>query len=262
MEHRYKITAQGRALQARCLALGLPLRITRAAVGSGLVSEETDLADVQALLCYVSDAAVMERDHRGNQLYLTVSYCNQEHPAIGAFVLSEIMVYAQDPETGAETAWLYATLGDYRQPVPPYSKGTPPGTWRYPMIVVISGDLAVNIVSPGGLAVWEDLEDMREEIYRAIMTNELTLPLATAAGEPLLTSGGTPILAVYHPDRSAGVLTAAGAMAEGLSEGLAKQIAAAKTEAVSAAGAAADQKIAAHNTAVASHPTHLSIVQK
>lgn len=34
-----------------------------------------------------------------------------------------------------------------------------------------------------------------------IMTNELTLPLATASGEDLLTASGAPIQAVYHPQK-------------------------------------------------------------
>lgn len=111
-----------------------------------------------------------------------------------------------------------------------------------------------------------------DDLVRSIMMNELTLPLATAAGEPLLTSGGTPVLAVYHPNQSAGALAAMEAMAGQLSRQIEQtaadagsvdaKITAAKQEAVSAAGAAADQKIAIHNTAAASHPTHLSIVTK
>lgn len=97
-----------------------------------------------------------------------------------------------------------------------------------------------------------------EGLIHDIMTNELTLPLTTDNGEPLLTRNGTPILAVYHPDRSASVLAAMEAMGGRLTG----QIAAAKAEAVSAAGAAADAKIAAHDAAEASHPTHLAIVQK
>ncbi len=38
-------------------------------------------------------------------------------------------------------------------------------------------------------------------LIHSLMTNELTLPLTTDSGEALLTDGGTPILATYHPVR-------------------------------------------------------------
>lgn len=38
-------------------------------------------------------------------------------------------------------------------------------------------------------------------LIRDIMLNTLTLPLATASGEDLLTASGAPVLAVYHPQK-------------------------------------------------------------
>lgn len=103
-------------------------------------------------------------------------------------------------------------------------------------------------------ATEDGLEALRDEIVLSIMKNELALPLAAGDGEPLLTSGGTPILAVYHPDRSAGILAAMEAMAGQLSAGaraytdkealgLTAKIAAAKAEAVSAARADAEAAV-------------------
>ncbi len=95
-----------------------------------------------------------------------------------------------------------------------------------------------------------------------IMTNALTLPLAADGGEALLASGGTPLLAVYHPNQNASALTAVEALAGELSG----RIAAAKAEAAGEAVTAADVKIraavAAHNRAEAAHPTHLSVIKK
>lgn len=187
--------------------LGLPLRITRAAVGSGMLLEGVALEEQTTLIQYVADVPITDHRHEENLLYLTVQYANQEHPEIGDFVLSEIMVYAQDPETGQETDYLYATLGDYRQPVPAYSSGFPASVWSFPLVLVVSGELQVNITASPGLVTSIDLQDAIDRLTHAIMTNELTLPLATASGEDLLTHSGTPILAVYHPDILRGGIT-------------------------------------------------------
>lgn len=200
MERQYKITTHGRALLAKCLDLQKPLKLTRAAVGSGVLPEGAALGEQTALIQYVADVPITDRRHEKNLLYLTVQYANQEHPEIGDFVLSEIMVYAQDPETGQETDYLYATLGDYRQPVPAYSSGFPASVWSFPLVLVVSGELQVNITASPGLATSIDLQDAIDRLTHAIMTNVLTLPLATAGGEQLLTASGTPIQAVYHPD--------------------------------------------------------------
>lgn len=262
MDYGYKITTHGRRVLAACLDLGAPLKLTRAAVGSGLIDKDADLALAHNLIQYAAEASIADRRHEEDRLFLTVRYSNQDHPAAGTFILSEFMVWGEDPETGRETDLLYATLGDFCQPVPAHSAAFPASVWSFPLVLVVSSELQVSITASPGLATWEDLLDLRTELIRSIMTNEVALPLAAASGEDLLTDRGTPLLAVYHPDRSAGILAAAEAMAEGLSGGLAQQVAAAKTEAITAAGAAADAKIAAHNTAAASHPTHLSIVTK
>lgn len=200
MDYGYKITTHGRALLAKCLDLQKPLKLTRAAVGSGRIDGDADLALQHGLVSYAADAAITDRRHEEDRLFLTVQYSNQDHQDAGAFTLSEFMVWAEDPETGQETDYLYATLGDYRQPVPVYSSGFPASVWNFPLVLVVSGELQVNITASPGLVTSIDLQDAIDRLTHAIMTNELTLPLATASGEPLLTASGTPILAVHHPD--------------------------------------------------------------
>ena len=218
------------------------------------------------------------------------------------------MVWAEDPETGQETDFLYATLGDYRQAVPGHSEQFPESTFSYPLVLVVSSDLQVFITASPGLVTWLDLQEAVDRLKLELMTNELTLPLETASGEALLTNGGAPLLAVYHPNQLSAALDAmadlegrmeagdaasrayadsagrraithanaytagevldltdriAAAKAEAITAAgtdAAAKVATAKAEAVSAAGTAADAKIAAHNTAAASHPTHLAKV--
>ncbi len=306
MDYGYKLTTHGRRVLAACLDLGAPLRLTRAAVGSGLIDKDEDLAKAHALIQYAAEASIADRRHEEDRLFLTVRYSNQDHPEAGTFTLSEFMVWAEDPETGQETDFLYATLGDYRQPVPACGGAFPASVWSYPLVLVVSSDLRVSITASPGLATYEDLLEAIDRLALGIMINELTLPLAASGGAELLTDGGIPIHAVYHPDKSAGFLealealdgrlsgqigrTAADARAYADSAGgtalaganaytdgkvldlerrmdtdageIDAKIAAARAEAVSEAGTAADAKIAAHNVSTAAHPTHLAIVKK
>lgn len=319
MDYGYKITTHGRAVLAACLDLGRPLKLTRAAVGSGLVDRDEDLAKVHALVRYAAEASIADRRHEEDRLFLTVRYSNLDHPDVDTFTLSEFMVWAEDPETGRETDFLYATLGDFRQQVPGYSEHFPASVWSYPLVLVVSGELQVLITASPGLVTTIDLQEAVDRLKLELMTNELTLPLETASGEALLANGGAPLLAVYRPNQLSAALAAveslegrmeagdaaarayadtagrraaananaytagevldlaariaaakaeavgaAGAAAEekvqAAKTDLTGKIAAAKSEAVSAAGTAADEKIAAHNTAAASHPTHLAKV--
>ena len=63
MDYGYKITTHGRQLLAACLDIGKPLRLTRAAVGSGLIDGAEDLARTHALIHYVSEASIADRRH-------------------------------------------------------------------------------------------------------------------------------------------------------------------------------------------------------
>ena len=270
MNYGFKPTTHGEALIAACMDLGAPLKITRAAVGSGLAGGS--LANTHALIHYIADADIAERRPEGNQLFLSVQYRNDAHPELGDFILSEFIVYAQNPETGQETDLLYATLGDSRQPVPSFRNGFPASVWTFPVVLVVSGELQVNITASPGLATWLDLQEAVDRLKLELMTNELTLPLETADGEALLTASGTPLLAAYHPNQLAAALAAVAALEGRMEAGdaasrayadtagrrasaqansytagkvldLAAKIAGAKAEAVSAAGADAAEKV-------------------
>ena len=300
MDYGYKITTHGRRLLAALLDTGQPLKLTRVAVGSGLIDQDEDLAKVHTLVHYTADATITDRRHEEDRLFLTVRYSNQEHPEVGTFTLSEFMVWAEDPETGQETDFLYATLGDYRQPVPAYSANFPASVWSFPLVLVVSGELEVIVTASPGLVTSEDLQEVIDQLKLEIMTNELTLPLAAANGEEMITNTGTPVEAVYRPNQSANILAAIEAMDGRLTAQIgqaaasctaqassAKQsaIAAAQvytdgriaalqrqieTDSESVAGqiaqakaeavSTAETKIAAHNTAPAAHPTHLAVV--
>jgi len=156
LDYGFKITTHGRAVMISCSVLGVLLNLTRAAVGSGKVGEMVNLADVHQLVHYEDEGTVGERHHEGNQFFLTVQYSNKDRSS-EPFSLGEFMVFAKDPVTGEETDFLYATLGDYQQQIPGNSKEVPVSTWEFPLIIVISDELEVNISASPGLVRWDDM---------------------------------------------------------------------------------------------------------
>lgn len=176
MEYGYKLTTAGRALLTACAALEEPLRLTRVGVGSGLVPEGTNLADVHELVSYVADGAIGERLHENDRLYLTVQYDNSANKDAPTFTLSEFIVYAAHPETGEETDLLYATLGDYRQPVPAYNASLPASVFSFPLVVIVSDEIEVSITASPGIVTHDDLQRLLNEGVIGISRSEITIP--------------------------------------------------------------------------------------
>lgn len=171
MNFSYKATTHGRSAMAACMALGTkPFHITRVAFGSGKVDETVNLADVHQLLEYVTEGAVADRRHKEDRLQLTIQYANSEHKDVPTFLLSEFIVYVEDPETGEDTDLFYGSLGDYRQPVPAYNPAYPPSVFNFPLELILSDEMQVCISAPAGLATWEDLGRL------AVRRMDLTIP--------------------------------------------------------------------------------------
>ena len=161
MDYGFKPTTNGRELLAACAATGEGLTLTRVAVGSGMVPEGVDLADVHELYEYVADGTIAQRTHENDRLYLTIQYSNaspEEHKAIPTFTLAEFMVYAKHPETGEETDLIYGTLGSYLQPVPAYRADFPASVFSFPLVIIVSDEIEVSVETPAGLVTYEDLD--------------------------------------------------------------------------------------------------------
>ena len=161
MNYAFKITTNGRRVLAACIDTGKALELTRVAVGKGRISESADLADQHELISYVTDASIGNRRHSQDRLYLEFAYSNVSHPEIPTFYLSEFIAYAKDPDTGAETDLLYATLGDYTQAVPQYAPDYPPVSYVFPLTLVFSDEASVYIGAPAGLVTYDELVDLQ-----------------------------------------------------------------------------------------------------
>jgi hypothetical protein len=285
MEYTYKPTTHGRAVMAACMALEKPFHVTRVAFGSGKVEEDTNLADVHELLEYVADGAVADRSHKDDRFCLTIQYANSEHKDVKTFLLSEFIVYGEDPATGAETDLIYGSLGDYRQPVPAYNPAYPPSVFNFPLEIILSDEINVSISAPAGLVTFEDLRDYQGKLLREIMMGEISLPLTSAGGDALLAGDGMPLQAVYKVGSMGNIMAAVAQQISAAKQEVlaaaasdaAGRAGAAKREAVSAAAAAAETKvnaarseltaaisaqIATHNEVSTAHPTHLAVVTK
>lgn len=158
MNYSFKVTTAGRELLAAILATGKELEVTRAAIGSGKISEDKNLADMTDLIQYVAEGTIAQRRHTGNVLYLTVQYSSNSTPGLGAFYLAEFILQAKHPISGENTTIIYATLGDYTQPVNAYSETAAPDIRSYPMAIAISDEINVSISAPAGLVTYDDLQ--------------------------------------------------------------------------------------------------------
>ena len=196
MDRSYKITTNGAAVIAACLAGGKPLTLTRAAVGSGILPEGTDLRDVHTLISYVATATVGERIRVGNSFHTSVQYSNKSDPGRGAFTLTEFMLYATDPETESETDLAYGYLGDYAQPVPAFQNGVPESIFTYPLILALSSDLTVKVTASPGVVTYPDLMSMIESGYLGTVKEEISVPAETWAEDEAPEVPGYP----WHAD--------------------------------------------------------------
>lgn len=213
MEYACQLTTHGSALMAACVTLERALCITRVAFGSGAPEEGTPLAEVHALCAPAAPGAVAAQKYEGDRLYLTLQYANSEHPQTPAFTLSEFMLYAEDPVTGQETDLLYGTLGAYRQCVPAWESGMPPSVFSFPLTIAVTGEAAVSVRAPSGLATAGDVRRLVDEL--AARRRDLTIPAAgwTACGgafavqcdipAPGVTAQMVPLVTVLPEDMAA-----------------------------------------------------------
>lgn len=195
MEYGYKVTTNGRNLIAACMAAEKPLKLTRVSIGSGTVADGVDLATVHELIAYVADGEIAERSHEDERLNLTIQYANALHKSVPTFYLAEFMVFAEDPDTGAETDLLYATLGDYKQPVPAYVEGLPGSVFNLPLVLVVSNDLTVEISASPGLVTYADLDEAVKDATKDVGGIVATIHFTIAPGD--WQSGGTGSYPLY-----------------------------------------------------------------
>lgn len=177
MDIAFKVTTNGRAVLAACMSDGNALQISGVDFGKGLVPEGTDLANVHALVDEVADGTIAEWYHEGEQLHLTAQYANISHPEVETFYISEFIVWAINPDTSEPIDLIYGTLGDYTQPVPQYDASLPSSTFSFPMVIVVSSDVDVDVTANPGLLTYDDLARyVAENFVARLRQSTIVLP--------------------------------------------------------------------------------------
>lgn len=191
---------------------GKTLHLTAAEAGGGTVPEA-------ALLAQTSVSGTLEgsgvrltgysRIPNGVQLRIQIAAPEE------SYTLRQIGVWAKLDGEAAELLALFQS----REGVPIQGRSDYPD-FSYTFYGAIALDNTGKFEVHVDTSAIVSLETLRNEIDRLkleLFTNTLTLPLTADSGEALLTSSGTPLLAVYHPDRSAAVLAELAALAGRLS---------------------------------------------
>jgi len=177
LDYGFKFTTHGLSVLAACADTSAPLKLTRVLAGNGVVPEGTNLADVHQLVHYVTDATIGDRRHKDNKLWIDIGYSNVSHPELPLFYLSEFIIYAVHPDTGEETDLLYATLGDYRQPIPPYSSKEQAVNFIFPVVIDLSNEVEVTIDAEPSLVTYGELIDLLNSGELGAASTEITIPV-------------------------------------------------------------------------------------
>ncbi|WP_300344240.1 hypothetical protein, partial [uncultured Oscillibacter sp.] len=176
---------------------------TRAVCGSGHV-DKTRLAALTEVQGYAMDLSIIDVSPTEDAATVRLQLDNRR--AEHEFQLYQIGLYAKLLGDGGEEI-IGETLFQIMQYDQPDIVRKVPHVSEF-VVNTIFGQ-AEDVEGIIDLAAYVSLRQFKltiDRLIRSIMKDELALPLAAGDGEPLLTGGGTPILAVYHPDRSAGIL--------------------------------------------------------
>jgi len=274
---------KGIALIGKVMAGRCKMHYTRVAAGKGAIPEGASPKTLDEPPEYVMDAmisAVTNPVDGECQVSVQINSADVET----GFYVTGLLLYAEDPDEG-EVPFTYLVLEGEPEWIRPSSSIV--GKLAHFDLIAAVGDVdsVTATIDPSALVTRDSVLRMFAEHNRSIMMGEVTLPLATAGGDALLASDGTPIDAVYKIASTGNIMAAvaeqiSAAKRETISAAAAdaaNRASAAKREAVSTAASDAAAKvsavrsdltaeisaqIAAHNTVSTAHPMHLAVVTK
>lgn len=171
------ITTGGRNVMAKTVA-GKQLKFTRAIAGEGYPAEDDDVSDLTELVSPVKDMEILEiegpdlvGDGTGTtgQAIITIELTNKDFPR--GFYLSEIGLFARDPDTGAEVLYGYCCVKEEKksQFMPGFG-GAEPVTFEFGLTVVvdqtkdITALFAANPSHVSRSALSRNMDEIRREM--------------------------------------------------------------------------------------------------
>ena len=141
------ITYNGLTYLAGLVASGSALKISRVAVGTGILPTGYNPAAMTDLIAFKQDADISGKSHEGTTAIISA----QVTPASGDdFAVTEVGIYATDDED-KEILYAYADLSDHPQPIYSDTSGGNSGTTINTKIFVSSVSQIIADISPVAL---------------------------------------------------------------------------------------------------------------
>ena len=150
-----KVTASGRAVMAKCIALGIPVTFARAAIGTGTAPDGADIGVYSGLLSWYDDAVIADKNYVNAAISIAVQYLNSNVSSV--VNIGEIGLFANDPDLG-EVIFSYTTLGQYLDKLQPIQQT--PILRTYEVVVDFSDGGSVSVtINPAALLPANDAVD-------------------------------------------------------------------------------------------------------
>lgn len=150
------ITAKGRVLIAKTIAMNAAVKFTRAAVGTGSVAAGYDPAYLTNLNRYQMDGKITAMSSENETAYITFQIASRDVES--GFVITEAGLFAEDPDEGEI---LYAYLGMSDDPQYIYKNGGEVNKVAEITLGVIIGQVEkiTAVIAPDGLVSKRQLEE-------------------------------------------------------------------------------------------------------
>ena len=160
------LTTKGLSVLNQVIASQGPLQITKAELGSGVVTGESACRARTSLANKICDATFAAAKYKGGEAILSVAYQNTGLST--GFFVNEIGIYAIDPSTGTSVLYCYATFGDTPDWIAPVSSA---GYSRvYDVSVIISNVASVNVnISSSALVTVADFDIAMRTVDTALL---------------------------------------------------------------------------------------------
>lgn len=154
------ITAKGRSLIAKTIAMNAAVKFTRAAVGTGSVSSGYDPAYLTNLNQYQMDGKITAMSSENETAYITFQIASRDVES--GFVITEAGLFAEDPDEGEI---LYAYLGMSDDPQYIYKNGGEVNKVAEITLGVIIGQVEkiTAVIAPDGLVSKKQFEEALEK---------------------------------------------------------------------------------------------------
>lgn len=147
------LTQKGAALIAKALAGGFAVAFTRAALGTGIASDDADLSALTDLISYYADAEIAKRSVTAEgAMTITAQFWNLG--VTTSTYIDEVGIFASDPDEG-EILFSYLTFGEHPDLILASADASVQRTYDIPYIFGSGNTMSVTIV-PGGLLPSED----------------------------------------------------------------------------------------------------------